>query len=210
MAINDNIFGTIGLVNIDVNNTFNSPVLTPTTYFVRTINGVRRISIYYDADVFDNTILLSASLLIGGDEIPWNEHYNTVHDEDTGTSGTDWKAIEDITISVYPKPKRTNVEGVRRMDMNTTHNYTIPLDYDTNNLYQYDWYLIGSANFPDNGSSHTVINGGKTLNIFFYDADTVTLKVKITNASGCFKWVIRNLYPNTLTKKLLVVRYPYF
>lgn len=209
MAIN-NIFGTIGLVDIDVNSNFNSPILTPSTYFIRTINGVRRTVIYYDPDIFNDLIILSASLLIGADEIPWDKHYNTVHDEDTGTAGTSWKPLEDIAISIYPKPKRTSIEGLRRMDVFSTQNYKVPSDYDISNLYTYDWYIVGSANFPDNGNIQTYLNGGKNVNLYFYDADTVTLKLKITNPSGCFKWVIRNLYPGTQTKKLLVVRYPYF
>ena len=52
----NNIFGSIGLVNIDVNSTTNSPILTPTTYFVRSINGVRRTSVYLDPDLFNNTV----------------------------------------------------------------------------------------------------------------------------------------------------------
>jgi hypothetical protein len=206
----NNSFGTFGLVNIDFDNNFNSPILTPSSYFVRSINGVRRTFIYYDPDLFDNMVILSASLLIGGDEIPWKEHYNTVHDEDLGTSGTAWKPLEQIAIPIYPRPKRTKIEGVRRMDVNTIHDYNIPIDYDINNNFTYDWYLVGSANFPENGNSQTFLNGGKSLKILFTDADTVTLKVKITNPAGCFRWIIRNLYPGTLTKKLLIVRYPYF
>lgn len=210
MAINNNVSGTIGLVNINVNSNFNSPILTPSSYFIRTINGVRRTVVYYDPDIFENLIILSASLLIGSDEKPWREHYNTVHDEDLGTSGTAWKTLEEIAIPIYPIPKRTKIEGVRRMDVNTTHDYNVPSNYDLPNLYTYDWYIVGSANFPQNGGNQTFIGGGKSVKINFTAVDTVTLKLKITNPAGCFRWVIRNLYPGTLTKKLLVVRYPYF
>ncbi len=206
----NNISGTIGLVNINVNSTFNSPILTPSSYFIRTINGVRRNIIYYDPDIFDNLIILSASLLIGSDEIPWTHHYNTVHDEDLGTSGTAWKTLEEIAIPIYPRPKRTQIEGIKRMDINSTHTYNVPITYDINNLFIYDWYIEGSANFPQNGNSQVFMNGGKNVNITFTEIDTVTLKLKITNPAGCFRWIIRNLYPCTPTKKLLVVRYPYF
>ena len=205
-----NIFGTIGLVNIDVNSNFNSPLLTPSTFFIRTVNGVRRTTVYYDPDIFDNTILLSVSLLIGDDLNPFKYHYNTILDEDLGISGTSWKPLEDITIAIYPKPKSTNIEGLKRMNVNTTSQYNVPLTYDTNNLFTYDWYIIGSANFPQNGNNQVFINGGKSILINFTDIDTITLKLKITNPSGCFRWIIRNLYPGTATKKLLVVRYPYF
>jgi hypothetical protein len=207
--VNNNISGTIGLVNISVNSNFNSPILTPSSYFIRTINGIRRNVIYYDPDIFDNLIILSASLLIGSDEKPWREHYNTVHDENVGTSGTAWQTLEEIAIPIYPRPKRTKIEGVKRMDVNTTHPYNVPSTYDTTNLYTYDWYIEGSAIFTQN-SSTTLLNAGKIVNIHFTVTDTVVLKLKITNPAGCFRWVIRTLYPGTLTKKLLIVRYPYF
>jgi hypothetical protein len=207
--MSNNIFGTIGLVNIDVNSNFNSPILTPSSYFVRTINGVRRTVIYYDPDIFTDTIIISASLLIGSDIKPWKYHYNTIHDENLGTSGTAWKPLEDIAIAIYPKPLSTNILGVQRMDVNTTQVYNIIDTYDPNNLFTYDWYIVGSAYFTTN-STETLLNGGKSVSVFFVAVDTVTLKLKITNPSGCFRWIIRNLYPGTLTKKLLVVRYPYF
>lgn len=210
MTTNNNISGTIGLVNININSNFNSPILTPSSFFIRTIRGVRRNVIYYDPDIFDDMVILSASLLIGTDETPWINHYNTIHDEDLGISGTNWKTLEEIAIPIYPKPKKTKIEGVRRMDINTTHDYNVPTNYDINNLFTYDWYLVGSGNFPQNSNQQTFLNGGKSVKVNFTDIDTVTLKLKISNPAGCFRWIIINLYPGTLTKKLLVVRYPYF
>src|SRR6478735_6647876 len=117
MSNSNNIFGTIGLVNIDVDSKFNSPIITPSTYFIRTVNGSKRIKIYYDPDVFNDLIILSASLLIGADEVPFREHYNTVHDEDLGTSGTAWKSIEEIAIPIYPRPKKTLIIGNKKIDV---------------------------------------------------------------------------------------------
>lgn len=208
MAING-FLGTIGLVDISFNKNYNSPILTPKSKFIRTINGFRRNIIYYDPDIFDETVLLSASLLIGQDEIPWKEHYNTTHDEDTGISGTDWKPLEDITIAIYPRPKRTQIKGLKRMDVGSTQNYFVPNTYDISNNFTYDWYIEGSALFTNNNST-TYLNAGKNVNIIFNDIDTITLKLKITNQAGCFRWIIRNLYSGTATKQLLVVRYPYF
>ena len=205
----NNVFGTIGLVNINVSSPFNSPILTPSSYFIRTINGVRSTTIYYDPDIFNNLIVISASLLIGGDIKPWRLHYNTIHDEDLGTSGTAWQELKDIGIAIYPKPQRTNIIGVQRMDINTTQKYNIINTYDLNNLFIYDWYIVGSAYFTLNNST-TLLNGGKEIFIHFTAIDTVTLKLKVSNPSGCFRWIIRNIYPGTLTKKLMVVRYPYF
>ncbi len=204
------ISGTIGLVNYNPNSKFNSPFLTPSSYFVRTINGVRRTTVYYDSDLFDDLIILSVSLLIGSDDIPFHYHYNTVHDEDTGTSGTAWKALEEIAIPIYPRPKRTKIIGQRRMDVGSILEYHIPADYDVGDNFTYDWYLTGDAGFPDNGNSDEYLDAGKSVNIKFNSTDTITLKLKITNPGGCFRYIIRNLYPGTATKKLMVVRYPYY
>lgn len=188
----------------------NSPILTPTSYNIKTINNVRRTTVYYDPEVFEDTILLSASMLIGSDTIPFQYHYNTVHDEDTGVSGTEWKPLEDITIAIYPTPKRTKIEGLKKMDIGSTLNYTIETGYDPTNIYTYDWYLLGSATFPDNLNSTEYLNAGKNVNIFFPVVDNIVIKCKISNPAGCFRWVTKQVFSGQLIKSMLVVRYPYF
>lgn len=206
---NNNIFGTIGLVNIDVNSKFNSPIITPSTYFIRTINGSKRIKIYYDPDVFNDLIILSASLLIGADEVPFREHYNTVHDEDAGTSGTAWKSLEEIAIPIYPRPKKTLIIGNKKIDVGVIENYHIDSNYDSSNLFIYDWYILGNATFTFNNTNQ-YLNAGKSVDINFPIIDTITIKLKITNEAGCFRWIIKNVFPGTKTKNILVIRYPYF
>lgn len=203
----NNISGTIGLVNV-VNNSFNSVLLTPSNYFVRTVSGVNRVGLFFDSDIFNEQILISASLLIGTDEVPFRTHYNTTHDEIT--DGTNWQPLDKITIAINPKPKKTQIIGLRRMDINSIHEYKIDDNYDPNNLFTYDWFLTGSANFPDNGNSQTFLNAGKNIRILFTDADTVSLRVRVGNSSGCFLDIMTRFFPGTLTKKLLVVRNPYF
>lgn len=188
-----------------------NPVSTPSSTFIRKVNGVNRTFIYYDPDIFNDTIILSCSLLIGEDQTPWYFHYNTTHDEDLGTSGTSWKTLEEICIPIYPKPKSTKIIGQKRMNVGDTLNYHISSPYDSNNIFTYDWFIDGNADFINAGTnSHIKLNAGKSVDINFPVIDTITLKCKISNPSGCFRWIIYNLYPGTLTKKLLVVRYPYF
>lgn len=179
--------------------------VAPITKLIKTVKGERRNFIYYDPDVFNDKILLSASLLIGDDEVPFNTHYNTVHDEDLGTSGTNFEDLENITIAIYPKPPSVMLEGVRRMEVNSSREYKLPDDYDTANNFSYDWHLEGPATFDTIPTT-----GDKKVSITFNDMGTVTLKVKITNPGGCYRWVIRNLYPGTLQRRMLVVRNPYF
>jgi hypothetical protein len=195
----NNIFDSIGF---GVNNL----LLTPTTYFIKKINGSSRIFIYYDKDIFEDTVILSASQLIGEDITPWEYHYNTMHDETII-----YDTIENIAIPIYPVPKSTKIVGLKRMDIGTFYNYHLPLDYDVNNNYTYDWYIVGNANFGQGTNGVVeILDGGKSVDIFFNDIDTITLKCKITNQNGCFRWIIKNLYPGTATKKLMIVRYPYF
>jgi hypothetical protein len=177
---------------------------------VKTISGVRRNVVYYDPDLFCDTILISPSLLIGIDEPPWDTHYNIAHDEDLGTSGSAWKPLEDITVAIHPKPKDTQIEGQKRMLSDATHTYSIGTEepYDTGNYFTYDWRLEGSAIFG-NGTQEN-LNAGKEVDITFNGVQTVTISVTITNTCGCFRVVTRDVYPGTFTRNLLVVRYPYF
>lgn len=177
---------------------------------VKTISGVRRTVIYYDPDLFCDSILISPSLLVGIDESPWTYHYNIAHDEDLGTSGTAWKLLEDITIRINPKPKDTQIEGKKRMLADSTHTYKIgdKTPYDVNNYFTYDWRLEGTALFDN--LTQEKLNGGKEVDITFNGASTVTISVTISNTCGCSRVVSRDVYPGTLTRNLLVVRNPYF
>lgn len=183
-------------------NKFNSETLTPKTYFIKTIRGVKRVGIYYEPDIFNENIVLSASLLIGADETPFRTHYNTIHDEVLV------EPIEDIAIPIYKKPESVMINGLKNVDIGKSYHYEI-LDYDLSNSYTYDWYVEGLAYFVSNNTQSS-LNAGKGVDIFFQDIDTITIKLKITNMAGCYRWIIKNVYPGTLNKKIMVVRYPYF
>lgn len=176
---------------------------------IKTVNGVKRHTIYYDPDLFEEKIILSASLLIGEDE-PMITHYNTIFEEDLGASGEEWKEIEDIAITLYPKPKSTTLIGSRRVQPNSTHTYSIDPVYDTDNMFTYTWEIEGgNAEFVDNPTSNIIVSG-KDIDINFTDTGQLTLKCKISNPSGCFRYVVINIFVGVVTKKMLVVRYPYF
>jgi hypothetical protein len=175
----------------------------PITYLVKTVKGVRRTLIYYDPDVFDETIILSASLVIGQDDPPFDEHYNTVHDEDLGTSGTAWQPLEDIAIAIYPVPKRTTIEGPIRMKENTTKTYNLPNTYDTGGNFTYQWFI-------DSGAANIGSQSGKTADVNFTGTGTVKLRVRISNAAGCYRDITKFLFPGILPRRMLVVRNSYY
>lgn len=181
----------------------NTNLLTPTTVFTKTINNTDRVVIYYDPDLFDDRVLLSASLLIGKDDPNWDLHYNTVHDEDLGVSGNDWKDLEDITIPIYPVPRSTSIRGEKNTYPEQSYIYNIDETYDINNNYTYEWFITGDASFVGP-------NTGKSVEIMMNSIDTITIKCKISNDADCFRYIIKNVYPGTATKKILIVRYPYF
>jgi hypothetical protein len=198
------------------------PIPTP---LVKTINGVRRVILYYDGDIFDEKITLSASLVIGEapeglfPDIPYNatpkeilafegfSHYNTIHDEDAGTSGTDWKTLEEIGITIYPRPFSTKILGPKRVEFDTTHDYTIDPEYDVLNYFSYEWEIINeSATATINGS-----NLNKNVNITFGSTNgVIALKCKIQNESGCYRYIIKRIIIGIVPKSLLIVRNTYF
>jgi hypothetical protein len=179
------------------------------TNLVYTTN-IKRPYIYLDKDSNCDAVLMSASLLIGSDTEPFQYHYNTVHDEDTGISGTDWKPLEDITIPIYPVPKNTKIYGSINTDVNTSEIYKLK-NYDLNNYFIYDWYLTGPANFGESLNTNIEsLNSGKEISIYFSDYGIVELKLIISNICGCSREIIMNIYTGTKTSKFMVVNHPYF
>lgn len=184
---------------------------------VKTVSGVRRNVVYYDPELFCETILISPSLLIGIDEPIWDTHYNVAHDEGTNAINGEYDApLEDITVPINPKPRDTQIEGQKRMLVNSTHTYSIGTEepYDVGDYFTYDWRLEGTAYFEGGSTSGTsgqiALDAGKEINITFPTPQTITISVTITNTCGCSRVVTRDVYPGTLTRNLLVVRYPYF
>ena len=180
---------------------------TPTN-LVKTVNGSRRQIIYYDPELFCNKKLLSVSLLIGNDEIPFQYHYNSTHDEDLGIDGMDWKPIDDIVITLYPRPKTISILGDSRMNSDDTLYYEIATTYDINNNFTYDWELIGSGFFVDT-NTQLYTNGGKKVQITFNGTKNTTLKLLIKNPCGCERLIEKTLYPGGLKQNILIVRNSY-
>ena len=175
----------------------------PITYLVRTIKGVRRNLIYYDPDVFHDTIILSASLLIGDDIEPFQYHYNTSHDEDKGISGTEFQDIIDIAIPVYPIPNKPNIIGSVRMKEGSVLDYFIDLSYDTENKYTYEWSIVSDV-------ANIVSTNNRNVTLEFTDTGVTELIVTVTNEFGCTRTNSKFLYSGVLTRKMLVVRNSYY
>jgi hypothetical protein len=181
----------------------------PVTYLVKTVNGVKRQKIYYDPDIFDNTVLLSASLIIGeGTQIELdnlNTHYNTINNEDNGTDGSSFQDLEDILIPIYPKPKITKIVGPNRVDKNNTLSYFIDPSYDETEIFTYFWE-IQSGDATIVGGDGTSFLGSKNINVSFFEESEVWLKVTITNPSGCYRILLKRILIGIVPKKMLVVR----
>lgn len=199
------------------------PIPTPLT---KTINGVQRVILYYDADIFDEKITLSASLIIGEappglfPDIPSTatpmeiaafggfSHYNTIFNENAGTSGTNWQPLELIGITIYPKPGNTKIIGAKRVEPSTINqDYTIDPNFDLNNNFTYFWDII-------NETSSAVINGSninKNINVSFGSSHgIIALRCKITNLSGCYRYIIKRIIIGIVPKSLLIVRNTYY
>lgn len=198
------------------------PIPTP---LVKTINGVQRVILYYDGNTFDEKIILSASLIVG--EAPMGlfpdipdtatpveltafngfSHYNTIHDEDTGTSGTAWKTLEEIGIVIYPRPFSTKIFGPKRVELDSTNVFHIDPQYDMSNNFTYNWDVI-------NDSGVATINGSnldRSVNITFGSTNgIVILRCKIQNPSGCYRYIIKRIIIGVVPKSLLIVRNTYF
>ena len=174
---------------------------SPSTYLVKTINGSRRVMLYYDPDIFKDTIILSASYLIGDDKSPWDEHYNTVHDEIT--DGTNFQNLEDITIAICPIPDNTEIKGSTRVKINNTETYYIPSDYDIDNVLVYSWEV--------NSNNVMIISSlnGKSINIIFNSIETVEIILTISNICGCKRIIKKTVYPGTFQRKLLILQNNY-
>lgn len=181
----------------------------PITYLVKTVKGVRRNFIYYDPDIFEDKILLSASLLIGPDETPFTEHYNTAHDEDLGVSGTNSQALEDIAIEINPVPMKTSMRGPLRALESATVEYYFDPEYDQALNFIYDWYIDNGPGIFQSTSNATFLDGGKNVDVTFTGTGTVQMRCRISNNGGCYREIVRFLYPGILTKKMLVVRNSY-
>lgn len=172
---------------------------SPSTYLVKSINGSRRVMIYYDPDIFTEQILLSASYLIGEDNPPWNMHYNTVHDE--VTDGTNFQDLEDITIAICPLPLATEIIGKSNVALNSTETYSVPTTYDVYNNYLYSWTVVNATIVGDSDT--------REVEILFDNSETVKLTLEISNTCGCKRVYTRNLYPASYTRSILILQNNY-
>jgi hypothetical protein len=184
----------------------------PYSFQTKTVRGTRRQILFFDQDVFNEKIVLSVSMLISEDDLPYDSldtdelaaqgvtHYNTIH-EDTSLE----QSLEDIAIVVHPKPLSTKIIGAKRVGKGSSFTYNIDRYYDPKQDFGYEWTLSGNASFS--GS----VRNTKTVTVNFGDEDgKVVLMCKITNKAGCYRYIIKNIYIGIVSKDMLVVRNTYF
>jgi hypothetical protein len=183
----------------------------PYTFQVKTVRGTRRQILFFDEDVFNEKLTLSASLVISNNDLPSDSpdtegikthgvlHYNSIH-EDTSLE----QSLDELAIVVHPKPSSTRVIGAKRVEKGSTYPYSIDSHYDPNSLFSYEWSLTGNATFSGSNLS-------KAVNLIFGNEDgKVELVCKITNEAGCYRYIIKNIYIGIVSKDMLVVRNTYF
>jgi hypothetical protein len=202
----------------------------PSTFIIKTVRGVRRQILQYDADVFNEKIRLSASLIIkdikeiGLYDIPFDSeavseygvtHYNTTHKAEIPVISTEsvdggytlynskhTQNIDDISITVYPKPQTTLIKGNKRVDKNSQYTYHIDKDYGSDD-FTYNWDIDGASFQGSNiGTKEVVVSFGG-------EERKVVLICKITNGAGCYRIIKKNIYIGLIYKDLLVVRNTY-
>jgi hypothetical protein len=205
----------------------------PTTFITKTVRGSRREILSYDADVFHENIILSASLIIkdikeeGLYDVPFDSpdaipkygitHYNTVHEAEPLSMSSEilpdgWSFYQTwhtqdlydlLPIKIYPKPKSTNILGHKQVDKNSQHSYSINKYYGEEG-FTYQWSIEGLASFDgSNLEKEVVLNFGS-------EDSKIILTCKITNPSGCYRYIIKNIYIGLIHRDLLVIRNTYF
>jgi hypothetical protein len=184
----------------------------PYTFQVKTVRGTRRQILFFDEDVFNDKITLSASLQISNQDLPFNAtdtealeaegvtHYNTIHDEAVELA----QPLDELAIVVHPKPKSTRIIGAKRVEKGSSYGYNIDRYYDQTDNFTYEWSINGNASFSGSNHEQTVV-----LN-FGSEDGKIELTCKISNEAGCYRYIIKNIYIGIVSKDMLVIRNTYF
>jgi hypothetical protein len=146
---------------------------------------------------------------------PLVTHYNTTHEAlapvlttETLTDGNTFyhsnhtQDLDDITITIYPKPQTTLIKGNKKVEKNSQYTYYIDNDYGSED-FVYNWDIDGASFQGSNlGVKEVTINFGG-------EDGKVILTCKITNGAGCFRVIKKNIYIGLIHKDLLVIRNTY-
>ena len=187
------------------------------TNLVSQIFSKRRVKIFYDADSFTNTILLSVSLLVGSGNTPLDiplgnpinstdiYHYNPISSkENGGTSGTNFLLpLTETALVIYPVPSSVSLIGPSRVAPNSVTSYSIDPNYDTSNIFNYEWNVYSG---PGNIIGSYV---GKSINLTASGKGVIMLMVTISNPAGCYRQVLKQIRSGIVPSEILVVRNSY-
>ena len=160
------------------------------SYLLKRVNGVQRVVLFYDPDVFEDDVLLSASLLTGED-VPFKSHYNTLHFP---------AAQYGNGIVIYGIPSATRIIGLRRVLPASTHKYSISDRYDPSHLYTYAWEITeGAGTITPVDARHITVE-------FADDTYVCNLQCTITNGGGAQRRVHALINVGIIPQKLMVLR----
>ena len=174
------------------------------SHIVRTITGrgLRRHKLFYDADIFVDTMKISVSLLSGDVgtsveelDVPATTHYNTIHLDNNQLYG------DNSGIILNAIPKVTPILGMKFPATGSTGMYFISGDYDRIVMYAYQWAVLsGDASIVGGSSKETFLH--------FTNDGEVVLSCLITNSFGASRRVTTSIQVGSQPKKIMVVRTP--
>lgn len=174
------------------------------SHIVRTVSGrgLKRHKLFYDPDIFVDTMKISVSLLSGAVtatvselDVPATTHYNTIHRDDNLAYG------DNSGIILNAIPKSTTILGMKFPATGTTGMYFISSDYDQAVAYTYVWMVeSGDANIVGGSSKETFLH--------FNNDGEVVLSCLITNPLGASRRITTSIQVGSQPKKIMVVRTP--
>ena len=159
-------------------------------HLLKRVNGVQRVVLFYDPDLFTENLTVSVSLLTGED-VPFQTHYNTLHEPDKPYGAG---------IHIHAVPPKTKIIGLRRVLPGTTGTYFLADTYDADNQYTYSWTVTeGTATLTSSLTRRVGVRFGA-------EPHNLTLECTVTNADGGTRTLHTLIHVGAQPKKLLVVR----
>jgi hypothetical protein len=206
------------------------------TNLIQVLSEKENYIIYYDRDVFNQDVTLSIHLTVPnlsnsiGHAIfdnTSNEQWNTIYNEEFGTSGTSGQnnyyttvsgvpqfieqSLQDIAVQIWAIPTFAIIIGEGLVTISTNVlNYTLPLDYDPGNVYIYKWRLrkILQTDTDLTNSRATILgsNTVKNVDVIFTRNGFVNLECIIIGPTGCPRIIRKQICVELPLTKMLIIR----
>lgn len=182
------------------------------TNLVKNINNRKRFTVYYDPSFFNEDITLSIHLVRNKSNPIKKLEYNTIYDETYSTSGlahlylgideTDspiyGEELTEIGIHLNAIPPITQILGNTTVKFGNSYTYTIPSNYDLNNLYTYEWSVDNGSIVGDNTT--------KIVSILYPNTALAKIYLKIARIDepNCFITISLSVLATILQNKFLI------